>query len=986
MLHQNVDPATLKLYKEKFSAKDQHVSKSWLDMFVQNADNGPDLPAIINPNGLTLSYAEVMDQSKKFERYFHQEISSSPGFVVALALSRTNVHIAPLFVAILKAGGAVYLVEPKLGDAVNRYRLKLIKVDLLIMDDENSELAKDMDGVSTLVLEEHVGMIDKLNGNLISSNRAESSVAYIVCSSGTTGEPKVIYLTPPHMSDVTISTNQFLTKQTGRNRVLQLSRRCFDASVFEIMVALGTGASLVLIDYETSLSPTMFDKFIRDFSVTFMLITPSHMNYLHRESTSLSTLETVILGGEVADMSLVNRVASSGVERIVDFYGPSECGIMVLYSILYEKLAGIIEPILQYPTLGCNIRVVRQNEMGQQGWELCPLGQQGELIITNTLQNVYRNQANNDCKYVYLCDPVSGKTDCFYRTGDIFDVTEEEVIKFFGRKDNQVKIFGQLVVTDEVANQFKNVVASLFPEQKIQIYVSVEYDSNGKPIGLRAYHTSKSQENAEMIARAASSALSKVLPKYMLPKAYYWLHEFKIKIGGKMDTQYPESIVKSNKGTPIQTEVERKIAQIWSDLLGIKRNWMREDRFSDMGGSSLLAMAMYAEISETFSVQLKAADYVNSDSLDAIAADVINATTYRKGVRCGPKKVHVQNAVNSFVRMRVSATNEFTLYVVHPGDGHIQIYLKIVDGLPDSYSVYGFRAPGSEDGEEVANLTVQEYAQRYTDRIIQQQGVDKNPIHLLGYCGGGPICIEMASMIQERGYEVQSLTVCDIPNPFHVKGNNDTACWISTFFNELYALAIDPDEVRSLATGFSEQFKVCYEYVVERGLTSMETYEITKKALQSSEMHIETRDEAEIISLFFKQAFQMNIDERDLEQFDSNSGKIEHFVEEGKRRKLIPDSLGISYFERMVKMSKQMIDCLYYFIPRPVSIASGRVMYLYTSPNRDLPMPWYPLYDTWKGYIPQATVHKFSEYDHHSLLREPAGVRALVERLRQNVE
>ena len=111
------------------------------------------------------------------------------------------------------------------------------------------------------------------------------------------------------------------------------------------------------------------------------------------------------------------------------------------------------------------------------------------------------------------------------------------------------------------------------------------------------------------------------------------------------------------------------------------------------------------------------------------------------------------------------------LYLVHPGGGHIQVYQKMIQYVPETYSIYAFRAPGSEEGEEVAKLSISDYGLRYAKHIVGLQNQYNIPMHLLGYCIGGPIAIEIARILEVQGYPPSSLILIDIPNPYNKKEN-----------------------------------------------------------------------------------------------------------------------------------------------------------------------------------------------------------------------
>ena len=133
-------------YLTDLSLKSEHVSKTWLQRVIEISNSVPNNVAVSNIDGNSLLYSEMEERSNQIANMVEDITESKLPPVIAVCLSRTNIDIVPIFLAILKLQSAVHLVEPKLGDDVNLQRLSKIKAGMLIVDEENSNLNGGLQG------------------------------------------------------------------------------------------------------------------------------------------------------------------------------------------------------------------------------------------------------------------------------------------------------------------------------------------------------------------------------------------------------------------------------------------------------------------------------------------------------------------------------------------------------------------------------------------------------------------------------------------------------------------------------------------------------------------------------------------------------------------------------------------------------------------------------------------------------------------------
>ncbi|MBD1556831.1 AMP-binding protein [Vibrio sp. S9_S30] len=969
------------IHHHKLSAKSDHVSLPWLQQFELITRQFPSHQAILNPSGDSFSYQELDNKANQLANYLQGVLGKLPtgntSQVVAVCFSRVNIDVATAFLAVLKLGAAIHFVEPKLGLEVNNKRLRKIAPTLILLDEDNAHLSQGMDEFETLVLSEHQHNIDNTAKTRIAAVGSRSN-ACVFCSSGTTGEPKVIAMPMLPLSNLTRSASEEL-HLCPESRLIQLSRRNFDAVVNELAISLGNGACLVLIDEQTMFCHQGFVKFIEEQQVSHMTITPSHVNHLlqtHEGNPAriFAPLNTVMLVGEAFSDDLPPRLAKAGVSRVVNGYGPSEAGIWVMSSVLFDSGLSkeILPTTLGKPVRGVDVRVMRLCTI-TGNWQLCGTGEKGELLVSNRLQNVYKDQKNNQSRYLYIPDPLTDNIECFYRTGDIVEISNENELIFVGRQDNQIKIAGQLVVTDEVANQLKEACAFLFSTRHIDIHIDVERNSQGTPVSLTAYHTAETPQDADRIACELSRYLTKQLPSYMLPKRYAWLERFPIKVGGKLDTVLIKSNAQDSKRvqmaqTAPQTVTQLGIASIWQHILSMSAPVYLEHSFTDLGGSSLQLLSMLSEVNREFTIQIKSDTLMHNDTLLSLSTAVERAISNPQ-----PEALLAPSEINSLIEMKSSDSDEH-LFLVHPGDGHVQVYQKMVPLLPETLNVYGLRAPGAEAGEEIARLSVPDYAQRYADLIMKQQ--PQGDVFIMGYCAGAPISIEIARILEKSDRKVGMLALVDLPNGYHLRENTDIAQGLSTFFKQMYSLDISAEQLREHKDP-EAQFELLFEHAMQQGKVTQNDKVQIRNALNGVMYEPEQEDSVETLHLFFKYAFKLDIPTQKLRRLHNQMDRLNYIVGKGQLKGIFPPALTSDYFARLLAMENTTKDAVHGYIPTPLSI-QGKILYLHAQPSVENPMAWYPNPQTWAPYLKDMEVQKLSG-DHYSIVREDKDMKGLIQ-------
>ena len=113
---------------------------------------------------------------------------------------------------------------------------------------------------------------------------------------------------------------------------------------------------------------------------------------------------------------------------------------------------------------------------------------------------------------------------------------------------------------------------------------------------------------------------------------------------------------------------------------------------------------------------------------------------------------------------------------------------------------------------------------------------------------------------------------------------------------------------------------------------------------------------------------------------------VEEFVKLAHGAGVFPISIGVSFFLRLLQVGRQLFTSIFNYVPTPLYLNEGSILYCSTRPNENRVSLFYPNFETWKDIIPQARSVKFSDWDHASIFLEISGLQQLVAVIREEVE
>ena len=502
------------------------------------------------------------------------------GCRVAICAER-NVATVAAVLAALKAGAAYVPLDPAYPPDRLAYQLGDAQVTLLLADATGRDALRavlDTDAAPPVLrLDDAAAASETPSAESHAAAAGETmpcadDIAYIIYTSGSTGLPKGTMVPHRCATNMAFAHRDLMTIDAD-SRVLQFASFAFDVCVAEIFSAFASGAALVLPMPGRSLYGDGLIPHLREFSVSHALMPPALLSALPLEEIP-ATLQTVVLGGEVPDSGLIDRLLAS--RRVINAYGPTEATVC---ATMHAWTSGADARVIGTPLPNVRIHILDAHR------QLVPTGVIGEIHVGGAgVADGYWNRPELTAER-FIRDPFADDAGArMYATGDLGRWRPDGSIEFLGRNDFQVKVRGFRIELGEIEAQ---LVA--FPGVREAVVVA------------RADRTGETRLVAYVLAADAfdtaslRAGLSKVLPEYMLPSAFVRLDAFPLTPNGKIDRKaLPAPDTDAYASRPYEAPqggMEDTVAGLWRQLLGIDRIG-RHDNFFELGGHSLIAVTM----------------------------------------------------------------------------------------------------------------------------------------------------------------------------------------------------------------------------------------------------------------------------------------------------------------------------------------------------------------------------------------------------------
>ncbi|MGW4774866.1 non-ribosomal peptide synthase/polyketide synthase, partial [Nocardia sp. NPDC004278] len=542
------------------------------DLLTAAAARDPQATALVF-RGDTVTYGQLDERSNRLARLLIAEgIGTEDLVAVGVPRSADSVFVA---LSVSKTGAAFVPVDPT---------YPADRIAHMVTDSASpvgitvaSARAGLPDSVRWLVLEDlDLDAFDA--GPITDADRVRplrpENPAYVIYTSGSTGVPKGVVVS--HAVLANFSTAQIENyRLDAESRALHFASPSFDASILELLLALGPGGALVVVPTGVYGGEELAEL-LRAERVSHVFITPAALATL--DPTGLDALRVLAVGGEAYPPELIAKwatpLADGTIRRFHNVYGPTETAMVV--NISDPLAAGDPMPI------GGPIRGI-QSLILDNRLQPVPVGVAGELYISGIqLARGYHARAGLTADRFVANPYVAGAR--MYRTGDVVRWTNSAEVEYVGRSDFQVKVRGFRIELGEID-------AALASHETVDFAVTVGHKSTGGATSLVSYVVAAHGHSIDVAE--LTGHVEERLPAYMVPSSVMVIDHVPLTPVGKLDRKaLPEPVFATEVvfRAP-RTPIEHTIAEVFAEVLGVDRVGV-DDSFFALGGDSIVSIQL----------------------------------------------------------------------------------------------------------------------------------------------------------------------------------------------------------------------------------------------------------------------------------------------------------------------------------------------------------------------------------------------------------
>ncbi|WP_156675079.1 non-ribosomal peptide synthetase, partial [Mycobacterium sp. E2989] len=571
------------------------------ELFAGQVARAPEAVAVTF-DGRSMTYRELDEAANRLAHRLIER-GARPGGCVALLLPRCADAVTAML-AVLKTGAAYLPIDPGLPQA----RIGFMLADagpVAVLT--TAELRRVVDGRAVTVIDIADPAVEARTATTLSAPSADD-VAYLIYTSGTSGEPKGVAVTH---QNVTQLLRSLYSDHPGRAWA-QWHSLAFDASVEEIWSALLFGGRLVVVPESVAGSPDELRALLEAERVDVLSQTPSALAVLPSESLVAASL---LVAGEACPGEIVDQWAPG--REMVNGYGPTETTVCASRSAPLAPGSGA--PPIGAPVPGAALFVL-------DGWlRPVPVDVVGELYVAGRGVGVgYWRRTGLTASRFVAC-PFGPPGTRMYRTGDLVRWGSDGQLHYLGRADEQVKIRGYRVELGEI----RAALAGLDGVDQAAVIAREDQPGAERLVG---YVT------GTMDPDAARAELAERLPGYMVPAAIVVLQALPLTVNGKLDTRAlpaPE-FADANRFRAPATAVEEVLADAYAQVLGLERVGVDES-FFDLGGDSLSAMRLVTAVNKSLNARLSLRTLFDAPTVSLLAPHLAEDGTARQPLVAGDR-------------------------------------------------------------------------------------------------------------------------------------------------------------------------------------------------------------------------------------------------------------------------------------------------------------------------------------------------------------
>lgn len=692
--------------------------------------------AISDSGGNALKYCEIIDAVNDSRGFFASlDVKGSSRIA---AVSREELDLALLFLVISEH--AVHApLDHNLTEDEFAYYYDLLKIDYVLVEKSYKGPAlnglEGLPGPGIIRYSLENGKADFFLERPLGSREKESCKSYVdedtallLTTSGTTSRPKIVPLSYENLLVSAYEKIEFFNF-TERDVDLIVTPMYKGTSINSMTATLLSGGRVVIT---RGFNHYEFIRLLREEMLTWFTASPAILSSLidHAKKYGLNlrsnTLRFARSSGAPLKAAIKEYLEKELDVPVIQTYGMTETRTIAStygLKVYKEGSVGI--------SLGNDIRI-----------------EDGEIVVRG--KNVLKGYEN---------DPEANSlsfSDGWFHTGDMGYVDRDGYVFITGRIKEMINRGGEKISPYEVEDaivKHKNIRdAAVFPYPN-----SYGSEDAGAVIVLE-------DSKGEMNLAQLRNHLKGLVKAYKMPSLLYVVDRIPLSPSGKvqrkmlyeiLDSLYPElassAVEDESRFSPsledgARTDTEIILVDIWKDILNI-RSIDTSDDFFDLGGDSLSAAALFSEIEERLGVQVPVAELFNNNTIEKLSALVDEYSQGSDGI-----------GAYSFIVPMKKGGPRAPVFFIHPEDGEVVTYHKLVAFLGQDRPVYGLRFK-ADHGGWTHPVNFRQIGESYASEIMDLN--PDGPYLLLGSCFGGLLAYHVALEVKRRGGEVSLLGMFD---------------------------------------------------------------------------------------------------------------------------------------------------------------------------------------------------------------------------------
>lgn len=697
--------------------------------------------------GKVITYIELEKKANQIAHILLQRGVSKGAFVGIFLERGLDLLIAQ--VGVLKAGAAFVCFDPAYPrDALTRI---LAQVPLsTVISNENLKADFPIKSVTIYSVDDK-NLLANVSDKRITNSTHSSDPAFLLFTSGSTGQPKAILHT--HRNIVARFSNTKSKTQFNEHSVFaQVSPVSSIDAIDETLLPLFCGGQTAITPYDVVVDiPKLVESMAND-DVTHILLVPSLLRVILASQAKIEVhlrkIKTWMVGGE----ALAGILAAQFYERLPDaqlinYYGLTEGDVSLHIVEPRKKYSGYV-PIGR-PIQNTKIYLFDENS------ELVSAGEPGEICVAGEglFQEYFGNPELDSERWVQnpFVEESEKRYSRLFKTGDVARIGAEGEIEYIGRKDRMVKIRGfrvELGEVEEALLKHPDVSACV-----VTAHRSGKGDATHEEANLVAYIVLKS--SSQITSAKLLLYASEYLPNFAVPAVVMLMDELPLSPNGKVDIRKlpePVFVLLPNRDQDIdapRNPVELELIKMWEKLLHHASIGIY-DNFFEIGGDSLAAIDLTLQIEKKFNISLPIAALLEAPTVEKLAEMLKGNKTY---------------TWSSLVPIRAGG-ERLPLFCIH-ADGGVLFYYQFAQYMDRSIPIYGLQARGLLGHDDEPLDRIEDMASHYINEIrtVQPTG----PYLLCGYSTGGFIIFEMAQQLKNMGEEVALVCMLDAYGPNYPK-------------------------------------------------------------------------------------------------------------------------------------------------------------------------------------------------------------------------